>query len=40
MIVAIGHARKDEAYQHLTQLEEVWHAEGVYLSEAVKEERA
>ena len=39
IIVAIGHARKDEAYQHLTQLEEVWHAEGVYLSEAVKEER-
>jgi len=40
IIVVIGHARKDEAYQHLTQLEEVWHAEGVYLSETLKEERS
>lgn len=35
IIVAVGLARKDEAYQHLTQLEDIWHAEGVYLNEAV-----
>jgi hypothetical protein len=40
IIVAVGHARKDEACQHLTQLEDIWHDEGVYLSETVKEERA
>lgn len=37
IIVAVGLARKDEAYQHLTQLENIWHAEGVYLSETVEE---
>jgi DNA-binding MurR/RpiR family transcriptional regulator len=40
IIVAAGHARKDEATKHLTQLEDIWHAEGVYLSETVKEERS
>ncbi len=40
IIVAVGHARKEEAFQHLTQLEDIWHAEGVYLSEAIKEEKA
>jgi DNA-binding MurR/RpiR family transcriptional regulator len=39
IIVAVGLARKDEAYQHLTQLENIWHAEGVYLSETVDELR-
>ncbi|MEG1524090.1 MAG: MurR/RpiR family transcriptional regulator [Clostridia bacterium] len=39
IIVAVGLARKDEAYQHLTQLENIWHAEGVYLNETIKEER-
>ncbi len=36
IIVAVGHARKDETYRHLTQLEDIWHAEGVYLSETVE----
>ena len=39
IIAAVGLARKDEAYQHLTYLEDIWHAEGVYLSETIKEER-
>lgn len=36
IIVAVGHARKDETYRHLTQLEDIWYAEGVYLSETVE----
>ena len=42
MIVAIGHARKEETYRHLTRLEEIWNAEGVYFSEtaeSMKQER-
>ena len=36
IIVAVGHARKEETYRHLTQLEDIWHAEGVYLSETME----
>ncbi len=39
IIAAVGLARKDEAAQHLTLLEDIWHAEGVYISETIKEER-
>lgn len=33
IIAAIGLARQDEAYQHLTQLEQIWSAEGVYMTD-------
>lgn len=39
IIAAVGLARQDEAFQHLNKLEEIWHTEGVYLSETIKEER-
>ena len=39
VIAAVGLARQDEAFQHLNKLEEIWHDEGVYLSETIKEER-
>ncbi len=39
IIMMVGNARKDEAYRHLTQLEEIWSEEGVYLPmETQKEE--
>ena len=38
IIVAVGHARQDEASQHLEQLENIWHAEGVYINETIKEQ--
>ena len=33
IIVAIGLARKDEAYYHLSQLEKIWSEEGVYMTD-------
>lgn len=39
IIVAVGQSRRDATYQHLTQLEQVWRSEGVYLSEPEKEGR-
>ena len=39
IIVAIGLKRKDEAYRHLSQLEEIWHEEGVYLGEKTEREK-
>ena len=40
IIVAVGHARQAEASQHLEQLENIWHAEGVYLNETIQEQMA
>lgn len=33
IIVAVGQARKDEAYGHLSRLEEIWREEGIYMME-------
>ena len=35
-IMAVGLARKDEAYQHLNQLEQIWSEEGVYMTDPHK----
>ena len=36
IIMAVGLARKDEAYQHLNQLEQIWSEEGVYMTDPHK----
>lgn len=37
IITAAGLARQEETYHHLTQLEEIWNAEGVYVSDEARE---
>ena len=34
VIMAVGQARKDEAYGHLNRLEEIWREEGIYMLDA------